>query len=142
MQGTKNYDDIMKLPHHQSAVHPHMSMYDRAAQFSPFAALAGHDEAVRETARLTDKESELSEDEKVILDRKLKVVEEAIGTGEVFRFTYFVPDRKKQGGAYVDYEGSPNKIDLIENKLFLTDGTVIEVSHLLEIDGENIDSMA
>ena len=142
MQGTKNYDDIMNLPHHQSAVHPHMSMYDRAAQFSPFAALAGHDEAVRETARLTDKESELSEDEKVILDRKLKVVEEAIGTGEVFRFTYFVPDRKKQGGAYVDYEGSPNKIDLIENKLFLTDGTVIEVSHLLEIDGENIDSMA
>lgn len=141
MENIDKYSDIINLPHHQSAVHPHISMHDRAAQFSPFAALIGYDEAVQETARLTDKKAEFAEDEKAILDYKLKVIENAMGTGEIFRFTYFVPDKKKQGGVYVDYEGSPKKINRIENKLFLTDDTVIEINNLVNIDGENMDNL-
>ena len=125
------YDDIMDLPRPTSARHPRMSMADRAAQFSPFAALVGHGAAIRETARLTDRKIELTEEEKAILDEKLCVL---LDTGGEAVFTYFLPDAKKDGGVYVTAVGRVKRLDLIERRIVLTGSTVIPVEDILEIE--------
>ena len=91
------YDEILYLPHHVSSVHPPMPVRDRAAQFAPFAALTGHGEAVKETARLTEKKIELDEDCKEALDRKLSAIQEKTKEPPSIRVTYFVPDGKRMG---------------------------------------------
>lgn len=101
------HDDIIDLPHPTSATHPRMSMIDRAAQFSPFAALTGHGAAIEETARLTDQRIELTEDKKAVLDKKLHLLLETSGEGT---FTYFLPDKRKDGGAYVTTVGTVKKL--------------------------------
>lgn len=105
------YDDIINLPHPNSAKHPRMSMIDRAAQFSPFATLTGHGAAIEETARLTDRRIELTEEEKTVLDEKLRLLLETGGEGMI---TYFLPDERKDGGAYVAKLGTIKKIDPLE----------------------------
>ena len=125
------YDDMIDLPHPTSAKHPRMSMADRAAQFSPFAALTGHGAAIRETARLTDQKIELTEDEKAVLDEKLCLL---LDTGGEAVFTYFLPDEKKNGGAYVTAAGRIKKLDLLERRIVLTGGAVIPVEDILEIE--------
>ena len=125
------YDDIINLPHPTSARHPRMSMADRAAQFSPFAALVGHGAAIRETAWLTDRKIELAEEEKAVLDEKLCRLSTAGGEAV---FTYFLPDEKKGGGAYATAAGSIKKLDLLSRRIVLADGTVIPVEDLLEIE--------
>lgn len=107
-----------------------MPMRDRAAQFSPFAALTGHGAALEETARLTDRKIELTEDEKAVLDRKLRLLLETGGTGT---FTWFLPDEKKEGGAYVSAAGRIRRVDPLERRITLTDGTVIPIEAVLEI---------
>lgn len=124
------YDDIINLPHPTSAKHPRMPMADRAAQFQPFQALSGYGSAIQETARVTGERAELTEDEKAILDEKLRYLLE---TGGDAIFTYFRPDQKKKGGAYVDAVGAVKKIDLLEGQLFLESGTVIPIEDILEI---------
>ena len=124
------YDDIIDLPHPTSARHPRMSMAARAAQFSPFAALVGHGAAIGETARLTDRKIELTEDEKAVLDDKLCLL---LDTGGEAVFTYFLPDGKKSGGAYVSVAGRIKKMDLLERQVILTDGAVIPVEDILEV---------
>ena len=124
------YDDIIDLPHPTSARHPRMSMTDRAAQFSPFAALVGHGAAIRETARLTDRKIELTEDEKAVLDEKLCLL---LDTGGEAVFVYFLPDEKKDGGAYVTAAGRIKRLDFLERRVILTDGAVIPVEDILEI---------
>lgn len=119
---THRYDDIINLPHPTSANHPRMSLYDRAAQFSPFAALTGHDAAIKETARLTEQKIELSEDTISRLNEKLQIVADHLET-EV-TITYFVPDERKSGGAYVSYTGIVRRIDDYEHTLIMTDKTV------------------
>ena len=108
-----------------------MSMTDRAAQFSPFAALVGHGAAIRETARLTDRRIALTEDEKAILDDKLCLL---LDTGGEAVLTSFLPDEKKNGGAYVTAAGSIKKLDLLERKVVLTGDAVIPVEDILEIE--------
>lgn len=108
------YDDIIHLPHPTSARHPRMPMIDRAAQFSPFAALVGHGAAIEETARLTVRKIELTEDEKTLLDEKLRLLLE---TGGVGVFTYYLPDERKDGGAYVTAEGAVKKNDPLEGEV-------------------------
>lgn len=125
------YDDIIGLPHPTSAKHPRMPMADRAAQFSPFAALVGHGAAIQETARLTDQKIELTEDEKVVLDEKLRLLAD---TGREAVFTYFLPDERKSGGAYVTVSGSLKKIDPLKHRIILTDGTVIPIEDILDIE--------
>ncbi|MEG2421569.1 MAG: hypothetical protein RSB55_08455, partial [Oscillospiraceae bacterium] len=93
------YDDMLHLPHHVSEKHPSMPMLDRAAQFSPFAALTGYDAAVKETARLTDRRVELDEGEKEAIDQRLTLVQERLPDPTEVTITYFVPDKKKAGGA-------------------------------------------
>ena len=125
------YDDIIDLPHPTSARHPRMSMADRAAQFSPFAALVGHGAAIRETARLTDRKIELTEEEKAVLDEKLCVL---LDTGGEAVFTYFLPDAKKDGGVYVTAVGRVKRLDFLERRIVLTGGAVIPVEDILEIE--------
>ena len=125
------YDDIIDLPHPTSAKHPRMPMADRAAQFSPFAALVGHGAAIRETARLTDRKIELTEEEKAVLDEKLCLL---LDTGGEAVFTYFLPDEKKNGGAYVTAVGSIKKLDLLKRRVVLTGGAVIPLEDISEIE--------
>lgn len=125
------YDDIINLPHPTSTKHPRMPMSDRAAQFSPFAALVGHGAAIEETARLIDRKVELAEDEKAVLNEKLRLLLETDGEGT---FTWFLPDRKKEGGAYIDTTGRIKKIDPLAGRIVLMDGTVIPVEDVLRIE--------
>lgn len=130
----QQYDDIINLPHHQSVTRPHMSNYDRAAQFSPFAALTGHDEAIKETARLTDRKIELDEYTKEDLNSKLQILSDAPGT-EV-TITYFQPDEKKSGGAYLTITGCVKRIDEYEQTVVFTDRTAILIDQVSEIESE------
>lgn len=125
------YDDIINLPHPTSPRHPRMRMIDRAAQFSPFQALSGFGSAIRETARVTGERVELTEDEKAVLDEKLRYLCE---TGGEAIFTYFLPDGKKEGGAYVAAIGTVKKIDPLEGCVILTDRTAIPIEDILEIE--------
>lgn len=129
------YDDILHLPHHVSPTRPRMSMAERAAQFSPFAALTGHDEAIRETGRVTAGKIELGEDEKAVLDQKQRLVLAALERGEqpLVTATYFQPDRKKEGGQYVTVTGAVKKIDEAAGCLRLTDERTILFNSLLEM---------
>lgn len=137
----KNYDDIINLPHHVSKKHPPMKAIDRAAQFSPFAALTGHDAAVKETARLTDKRVELDEYMKDYLSRKLQIIEDRLKDNPEIEITYFQPDRKKKGGSYVTYTGTVKKIDQLELIIIMTDGTVIPIDEIISIDGQIFETM-
>ena len=125
------YDDIIDLPHPTSAKHPRMPMADRAAQFSPFAALVGHGAAIRETARLTDRKIELTEEEKAVLDEKLGLL---LATGGEAVFTWFLPDERKDGGTYITAAGRIKKLDRLERRVVLTDGNLIPVEDILEIE--------
>ena len=124
-----SYDDIIHLPHPTSARHPRMSMIDRAAQFSPVQALTGYGEAIQETARLTGERAELTVDEKAVLDEKLRPLADTEAT-----FTYFQPDSKKSGGIYVTAIGTIKKLDPLEGRLVLADGTAIPIEDILEIE--------
>ena len=133
---TDSYDDIINLPHHVSDRYPHMPMYDRAAQFAPFAALTGHDAAIKETARLTDERLELSDEVIMRLNDQLNMIRDNIGTEQEVSITYFVPDDKKSGGAYITHSGIVKKIDEFERKLIMQDETVIPIEQISEIQGE------
>ena len=127
------YEDIIHMPHHVSAKRPHMSNYDRAAQFSPFAALTGYDSAIEETARLTDRQIELSDDKIEAIDAVLQVVGEHVEERPEVAVCYFKPDSKKAGGAYRTVTGKVKKIDGIEKKLLFTDGRSISILDILSI---------
>ena len=116
------YDDIINLPHKQSTRRSHMSLYDRAAQFSPFAALTGHDAAIKETARLTDQKVELDEGSKERLNMRLQLILENLNSTPEVTITYFLPDEKKAGGAYVDAVGTVKKVDEYEQIVVMRDG--------------------
>lgn len=131
---TKTYDDIIHLPHHVSATHPHMAAIDRAAQFSPFAALTGYDAAIKETARLTDKRVELDESMKDALSNNLQMIADRPKEHPEIAITYFQPDAKKNGGAYVTVINTVKKIDVYERIVVMTDGIVIPVDEIISID--------
>lgn len=130
------YDDIINLPNPTSKNHLRMSLYNRAAQFSPFAALTGHEAAVKETARLTEEKQELSEDEIARLNEKLSIIIKNIGTEKMVTITYFVPDDKKSGGAYVSCSGIVKRINEYEHTIVLADKTVIPIAQISRIQGE------
>ncbi len=136
---TKTYDDIIHLPHHVSATHPHMAAIDRAAQFSPFAALTGYDAAIKETARLTDKRVELDESMKDTLSNNLQMIADRLKEHPEIAITYFQPDAKKNGGAYVTVINTVKKIDVYERIVVMTDGKVIPVDEIISIDIHSCD---
>lgn len=130
------YDDIINLPHHVSTKHPRMSPSNRAAQFSPFAALTGHEDAIQETARLTDSFIELDEDRKEQLDERLQLIKENLARKPLCEITYFKPDGKKDGGCYVTVCGKIKKLDEYARRIIFTDGTVLPIEHIFSIRGE------
>lgn len=141
MSDEHKYDDIIHLPHPVSARHPQMSLLDRAAQFSPFAALTGHDAAIKETARLTEERIELDENRIEMLDERLQMIRENLSAKPEVTFTYFKPDEKKSGGAYLTVTGRVKKMDGDEHQVLLEDGTVIDMEELVGIEGELFRSM-
>lgn len=130
------YDDIINLPHHVSATRPRMSMIDRAAQFSPFAALTGYDAAIKETGRLTDERIELTEDSRAILDRKQQLLVDNLADHPEVAVTYFVPDGRKAGGAYITVTGRVKKVDDYQRLLLLSDDTKIPLDEILDMESE------
>lgn len=132
---TNKYDDIINLPHHVSTKHPRMSNLNRAAQFAPFAALSGHDAAVKETARLTNERLELDEYMKDILSNKLQLIADQLTEQPEVVITYFQPDQKKDGGAYVTAAGTVKKIDSYNRIVIMTDGTEIPIEEIINIEG-------
>ena len=149
-QGERNpYEDIIHLPHHQSATRPHMSLYDRAAQFSPFAALTGFDGVIAETGRMTERKIDLSEYERSLLDQKLSLIDDELRKGNhpEIAVVYFVPDPLKAGGAYEEYTGRVRSINAVEKcVVFLAEnrrsaGKRIRIDGIAEIRGELVDDM-
>ena len=128
------YDDIIHLPHHVSRNHPQMSLHDRAAQFSPFAALDGHGDAIRETARQTEPRRELDEAERARLDALLRHLAAHIGESPEVSIEHFVADARKDGGAYVSTKGRLAAISSVSRKLTLADGTSISTDDITEIE--------
>lgn len=132
----KCYDDILNLPHPVSAVHPQMSMSERAAQFSPFAALTGYGAAIREEARLTEEMADLDEDSREALDMRLAILCSHLNEKPYVTITHFEPDTRKHGGACRLASGIVKKVDFYRHRLLMADGTVIPMEHIIEMDGE------
>ena len=128
------YDDIINLPHPTSQRHPRMPVRDRAAIFSPFAALSGHGAAIAETARLTERRMELDEDTRAELDRKQAVLLEHIDEQPEITITWFQPDEKKDGGAYLTTTGRLKKLRELERILVLADGTEIPMEDVVALE--------
>ena len=111
-------------------------MLDRAAQFSPFPALTGYDAAIKETGRLTDQRIELTEDSRAALDRKQQVLMDNLANRPEVSVTYFVPDERKAGGAYVTVTGRVKKVDDYQRLLLLSDDTKIPLDEILDMESE------
>lgn len=129
------YEDIIHLPRHVSPTHPHMAAIDRAAQFSPFAALTGYDAAIKETARLTDKRVELDEYSTIALNDRLQIIAARIAEQPKISLTYFQPDIMKSGGAYITCAGAAKKIDEYKRLVIMTDGITIPMDEIVAIEG-------
>jgi hypothetical protein len=138
---TKAYDDIIHLPHHVSTAHSHMAAIDRAAQFSPFAALTGYAAAIKETARLTNERVKLDEYMKGVLSDRLQIIADRIQEYPQIAITYFQPDAKKNGGTYVTAISAAKKIDEYERFVLMTDDTVIPIDEIISIDGQIFETM-
>ena len=131
-----NYNDIINNPHHTSKTRKRMSQSNRAAQFAPFAALTGYDAAIGEASRITETTIELDDKPKEILNMKLSLLKNHIKDRPYVTITYFVPDPKKDGGAYVDYNGNIRVIDEIKHSIIFTDRTTISIDVIYDIQSE------
>ena len=129
-----NYEDIIHLPHHVSKTRPPMSMADRAAQFSPFSALTGYDDAILETGRLTDEKLEAGEERLAVLNTQFRILMDHLAEHPEISVTYFVPDDRKSGGAYVTVKGRVKKVNDFDRFLVLQDGLRIPMNDVAEME--------
>ena len=134
---SNKYDDIINLSHHVSNKHPQMTLEARAAQFAPFAALTGYDDAVKETARLTNERIDLDEEAKMMLDAKLQVIREQLSEKPLVTITYFVPDARKSGGKYITTAGNVKKIDDYKHLIIFDNGVEIPIDEIIDITLNN-----
>jgi len=130
---TEKYDNIINMPHHVSSTRAHMTIHDRAAQFSPFAALTGYDDAIIETARYTECKLELTDSEKLVINDKLIEIKNNIDNMPLVSLTYFKKDSKKAGGSYLELCSNASKIDTINNCIVFSDKTVIYFQDIYSI---------
>ena len=130
------YNEIINLPHHVSKTRPQMPMSDRAAQFAPFAALTGYDSAIKETGRLTDEKIEMDEEALNILNMKFQILVDSLDDEPEVTFTYFKPDERKAGGAYLEVTGTVKKVDDFERLIVMHNGTKMPMDDILNIEGE------
>lgn len=124
------YDDIINLPHHVSKHHPQMSMMNRAAQFAPFAAVAGHDAAIREEGRLTDEWIEMGEYGFGELNRKMELLQSGISSQPTVTIDYFLPDEHKSGGSYKTISDQVKRIDDYERVIEMSDGQKVPIDSI------------
>lgn len=143
MQAQKNhkYEDIIDLPHHVSTRHPQMPTLDRAAQFSPFAALTGYEEATKETARVTEQRRELDEQEKINLNNRLYILWENRCIQPQAEITYFIPDKRKEGGLYTTVTGAIFKLDEYTRLITLMDGTQIPLDEVSGVESSFLEHL-
>ena len=137
----QKYGDILNMPHHVSATRPQMPMSDRAAQFSPFAALTGYDAAIKETGRLTDTKIELDDEELNNLNLKFQFLVEHLEDELEVAITYFKADEQKAGGAYLEATGIVKKLDDFERLITMQDGTKIPMDDILTIESDAFSSL-
>lgn len=130
------YDDILELPHPTSKKHPRMSLTARAAQFAPFAALTGYNDAIKETSRLTNEQLDLDDTMKAVLNEKLLFIKEHLPDKPQVSVTYFIPDNKKSGGAYKTSTGYIKKFQEYERRLIMSDDCSIPIDAIIAIHGE------
>lgn len=136
-----DYDDIINLPHHVSETRPQMSMIDRAAQFSPFAALTGYDAAIKETGRLTDDKVELDEESLNDLNMRYQILFDKLDEHPDVAITYFKADETKDGGAYLTITDKIKKIDEYERLITTSDGTKIPMDDVLMLESDIFHSL-
>ena len=132
----EKYKDILFLSHYEPKKHPRMSIEARSAQFAPFAALTGYEDLIEETGKFVEEKIELNEDEKEILDNKLKMIYENIeANGSVFLYVkYFKNDKLKNGGKYIEYNGLLKRIDFYKRYVTFVDGTIIKIDDIKNIE--------
>ena len=130
------YEDIVDLPHHVSRKHPQPTVADRAARFAPFAAITGYEEMVLEEARITEERIDLDEGTLSILNEKLNMIQEFIDEEPEVTITYFEPDKKKSGGAYIDITGTVKRIDEYEHLVIMTDGKKIRIENIYGLESD------
>ena len=132
------YDDIIDIEHFEPRYHPRMSMYNRAAQFSPFAALTGYEGQIHEKARKTSSKIIMDENKKEMLDWQLQIILQNISYHPEVTITYFVPDFKKEGGKYVEEDISIKKIDSIKQCIISIDNHIIPIDNIVKITSEQL----
>ncbi|MCR4957832.1 MAG: hypothetical protein K6B13_04395 [Prevotella sp.] len=129
-----DYDDIINLPHYEPKRHPRMSMMARAAQFAPFAAVAGHDAAIREEGRVTDEWTDIGESESKELDNKMALLITRETENPMVTIEYFLPDSRKSGGTHQTISGNVRRIDDYERIIELADDRKIPIAVIKDIE--------
>ena len=132
----KNYDDIINLPHHVSTKHPRMSLEARSAQFAPFAALTGYEDAIEETGRLTTEKIDIDDEIKSKINKKIQLIKSNLLKHNKVSIKYFIPDTKKEGGCYKIVSGVIKKIDEYKQIIIMEDKTEISVNEIIDISGD------
>ena len=130
------YEDIVNLPRHISKVHPQATMADRAARFSPFAAISGYEDMVKEAARVTEERIDITDATKELLNEKLNIIIEFLDEAPEVTITYFEPDKKKDGGAYISITGTVKRIDEYERIVLMSDDKKIRIEEIYAIESD------
>lgn len=130
------YEDIVNLPRHISKVHPQATMADRAARFSPFAAISGYEDMVKEAARVTEERIDITDATKELLNEKLNMIIEFLDEEPEVTITYFEPDKKKDGGAYISITGTVKRIDEYERIVLMSDDKKIRIEEIYAIESD------
>lgn len=130
------YEDIVNIPRHISKVHPQATMADRAARFSPFAAISGYEDMVKEAARVTEERIDITDATKELLNEKLNMIIEFLDEAPVVTITYFEPDKKKDGGAYISITGTVKRIDEYERIVLMSDDKKIRIEEIYAIESD------
>ena len=132
----KNYDDIINLPHHISTKHPRMTLETRSAQFAPFAALTGYEDAIEETGRLTTDKIDIDDEIKCKINEKIQLIKSNLLMHYKVSIKYFIPDAKKEGGCYKFVSGIVKKIDEYKQIIIMEDKTEISINEIIDISGD------
>ena len=134
MNDEHKYDDIINLEHHVSTKHSRMSLENRSAQFAPFSALTGYEEAVTEEARITESRIDIDEEAKIEVNEKLNYITKHLDKNIIVSVTYFEKDKKKQGGSYKTIKGIIKKIDDFRKTIEMQTGEIIKIEELKKIE--------
>ena len=135
------YDDILTLPHHVSNKRAHMPRIDRAAQFAPFSALAGYSDKIKETSRIVDKQIDLDEEDKCIINKKILLLNDNIKNNTQVSITYFIKDNIKDGGSYITTFDIIKKIDMYNKLIILISGIKILFDDIYNIESNLFDNI-